>query len=178
MSIPPQGTLAGQIRVSYSSSAAGDISDDPTTLEILDVSADLDVATTVLGQPVALMGPASASLQDPVAGTPVGNQPSFGAAMGSFHAFGTITCIGAICALGGLPSGTPVDGVGTAPLPTLTVASLHGTLTGLTFTVGGLNIAASLVFTAPETGRLIPEPAAALLLALGCGARALRRARA
>ena len=71
--------------------------------------------------------------------------------------------MGAICTLGGFPASGP---------------SLHGNITGLTFTVGGLNVVGSLDFNAPETGRQAPEPAAVLLLAASLSAAALARSRA
>lgn len=172
--IPP-GSIDGQIRVAYTSDPLGDIENGPATLEILNLDANLDVSSNLLGQPFTLTGPASAHLQSPVDGELTGgNQLDFGGAMGSFHAFGTLTCTGTPCGLVHFPSGTPVpfDGTGSAPLPTLALASIHGTLTGLTFTVGSVSIVASLTINGEETGRQLPEPGVAALVAL-TGALAL-----
>lgn len=80
--IPPQGTLTGEVRITYTSNSAGEIVSGPATLDILDLSADLNVSTTV-GTPVTVTGPASATLRSPVAGTLDGDQLSFGSAMGA-----------------------------------------------------------------------------------------------
>ena len=179
VSIPPQGTLSGDIQVTYSSDPLGNIIDGPARLDVLNLQANLNVSTMVFGQALGLTGPANAELVDPVDGSLTGNQLSFGNTLGSFHAFGTITCSGVICTTIHLPPGTPTDFDGTASvtLPTFTVGSLHGDITGLTFAIGSVDVVASLVFNAQETGRTIPEPAALSLAALAAGALVLRHRR-
>jgi hypothetical protein len=179
VSIPPQGTLEGTVRISYSSNSSGDIVDGPATLDVFDLNSNLDIQTN-LGGPVTLTGPASASLEDPVEGTLTGTQLSFGGAIGTFHAFGSITCTGTPCALVSLPSGSPVafDGTGSVPLPTLTVASIHGTISGLSFKVGNLTVTASLLLNGSETGRtVVPEPTLLSLVAASAALGLLRRRR-
>ncbi|HTO55984.1 MAG TPA: PEP-CTERM sorting domain-containing protein [Myxococcota bacterium] len=179
VSIPPQGTLEGTVRISYSSNSSGDIVNGPATLDVFDLNSNLNIQTN-LGGAVSLTGPASTSLEDPVEGTLTGNQLSFGGAMGMFHAFGSITCTGTPCAFVSLPSGTPVafDGTGSVPLPTLTVASIHGTISGLSFTVGDLTVTASLLLNGSETGRVVvPEPNLLSLLGAGAALGLLRRRR-
>ena len=177
VAIPPQGSFEGIIEITFTSDVAGAIVDGPATLNVFNLDTDLNIATNFLG-PVTLVGPASAELEDPVAGNLVGNTLSFAGAQGSFHAFGSLTCGGAICAAGGFTPGMPraFDGSASVALPALTLASIHGTLAGLTFTVGGLSVVASLTFNGEETGReIVPEPAVALLLALAAGALVVRR---
>ncbi|HTO07853.1 MAG TPA: hypothetical protein VMR86_12450 [Myxococcota bacterium] len=175
VSIPP-GTIDGLIRVTYTSDSQGNIQDGPATLDVLNMDAGLDVSSSFLNQPFTLTGPVSAHLLDPVDGELSGTQLSFGNAPGDFHAFGTITCTGTPCGAVHLPSGTPVpfDGTGSVSLPVLTLGSIHGTLTGLTFTVGSASIVATLTINGDETGRQIPEPAAAALLTLAGSLLALR----
>jgi hypothetical protein len=172
--IPPQGTLTGGVRITYTSNSAGEIVSGPATLDLLNLSANLNVSTT-FGSPVTVTGPASATLRSPVAGMFDGDQLTFAGAMGSFHAFGEITCTGAICSVVQLPSGSafPFDTIGSIALPDFTIASIHGSLMGLNF--GG--ITANLTFNGPETGRQIPEPAVAELFTLAVAGLALRRAR-
>ena len=178
VTIPP-GTIDGEIRVSYTSDSLGNIQNGPATLEILNLDAGLDVHSSFLGQPFTLTGPASAHLQAPVDGELTDSQLDFGSAAGSFHAFGSLTCSGTPCGLVNFPSGTPVpfDGTASVPLPVLTLASIHGTLTGLTFNVGNASIVANLTINGEETGRKIPEPAAAALAALACAGLAFRARR-
>jgi hypothetical protein len=170
----PPGTFGGQIRVAYTSDSQGEIANGPATLEILNLDANLDVHSSFLNASFTLTGPTSAHLTDAVDGVLTGSQLDFGNATGSFHAFGSITCSGAPCAYLNFPSDTavPFDGAGSAPLPVLTLGSIHGTLTGLTFMVGNVSIVASLTINAQE----VPEPAAAALAA-GAGAALLLAAR-
>ena len=179
INIPPQGTIEGLIQVTYTGTAPEEILDGPATLDIFSLSADLDIATVLFGLPVTLEGPLDADLVDPADGTLTGNTLDFGGASGLFHAAGSIVCGGTLCSVVGFTPGVPRDFDGTAsvPLPLMTVASLHGTLTGLQFDIGGVAILANLTFDAPETGReVVPEPATALLLGLA-GALALARRR-
>jgi len=177
-SIPP-GTMDGHIRVSYSSGAGGEIVDGPASLEILDLDLGLDVHANFLGQPFTVTGPASASLMDPVDGTLTGNQLDFANAPGQFHAFGSIICTGSPCGFVGLASGVPFDfdSTGSVPLPVLTLASLHGTIAGLSFGSGSFAIVATLNLNAEETGRQLPEPASAAFAALGALALLFRARR-
>ena len=169
ISIPPQGTISGLIQVTYTGTAAGELLDGPATLEVFSLSADLDIATVLFGFAVTLEGPASADPVDPAEGTRTGNQLAFGGASGVFAAAGSLVCGGTICAAVGFTPGVPLDfdGEASVPLPSLLIESIHGTLTGLEFNVGGVAILANLTFDAPETGReVLPEPTTALLLAL------------
>jgi len=179
VAIPPQGTLSGDIHVTYSSDALGDIADGAATLDVLNFQSDLDINTVFGGQNVSFTGPVNAELQIAVAGELTGNQLSFNGASGTFHGFGSITCGGSPCAFINLPAGVPksFDGTASVPLPVMTVASLHGDITGLTFVVGGLSIVASLDFSASETGRTLPEPSALAAGALGLALLALARHR-
>jgi hypothetical protein len=178
VSIPPQGTLSGDIHVTYSGNGL-DITDGPATLDLLNLHSDLDISTTFAGQAVTFTGPVNAELEDAVPGQLTGNQLSFNGALGTFHGFGTITCGGTVCGFINLPAGQPktFDGSAAVPLPVMTVASLHGTITGLTFVVGGLDIVANLTFNAAETGRTAPEPTVLALGGLALGLAALVRHR-
>jgi hypothetical protein len=181
LSIPPQGEISGEVQVTYTSDSLGNIADGPARLDILNLHADANISTTFSGQPITLVGPVDADLIDPVNGNLVGNQLGFGSAMASFHGFGSITCGGTICAFVNLPPGTPkaFDGTASVVMPTLTVGSLHGNITGLTFAIGGINVVATLHFDAPETGRMLPEPMIPTLCMLGLGLFGLaRRSRA
>jgi len=172
LSIPPQGTLTGDVHVTYTSDAQGNIVNGPATLDLLNLQSDLNINTMFLGQAVTITGPVEADLVDAVTGTLTGNQLSFNGAAGTFHGSGTITCGGALCASINLPAGQPkdFDGSASVPMPVLTVGSLHGSIAGIDFKVGALSILATLNFNASETSRTLPEPA---VLALGAASLAL-----
>jgi len=148
LSIPPQGTLTGDVHVTYTSDAQGNIVNGPATLDLLNLQSDLNINTMFLGQAVTITGPVEADLVD------------------------TITCGGALCASINLPAGQPkdFDGSASVPMPVLTVGSLHGSIAGIDFKVGALSILATLNFNASETSRTVPEPAG---LALGAASLAL-----
>lgn len=173
--IPPSGTLDGLIRVAYTSDSSGNIIDGPATLQMFEVSSDLNIATSVpvLGS-FTLTGPVAANLKSPVVGALAGNTLSFGGATGNFHAEGTVTCTGAPCSVASLPNGQPFpfQGDRLVPVPTLTLGSIHGSLTGLTFA----GVSATLTFDAE--GFSVPEPSLSLLGALAVAFVALRRPRA
>ncbi|MFI5317611.1 MAG: PEP-CTERM sorting domain-containing protein [Myxococcota bacterium] len=174
-SIPPEGDLVGEIAVTFTSDSLGNIIDGPATLDVLNLAAtNLDIVFTGIG--ATITGNASAALRSPVDGDLNGNQLSFNSAFGVFDTSGAITCAGAICATGGFTPGVskPFSGAAVVSVPTLTLASIHGTLTGLTFAVGSYVITASLDLNGEETGRTAPEPGSALLAALGALAIAVR----
>jgi len=179
LSIPPQGTLAGDVDVTYSTDIHGNITDGPATLDVLNLQSDLDISTTYLFTPVTFVGPVEADLVSPVAGTLSGSELSFNGAAGTFHASGTITCGGSLCASIKLTAGVPkaFDGSASVPMPALTVGSLHGSIAGITFVFGSLDVVATLNFNATETGRTLPEPALLTLGAASLGLLALVRRR-
>ena len=180
VSLPPQGTFTGALEIAFTSDVSGAIAAGPATLNAFTLDTNLNISSTLFGQPFTLTGPASAELEDPVAGNLVGTTLSFGGATGSFHAFGSLTCGGTVCTLGGFTPGVPraFDGSASVSLPELTLASIPGTLAGLPVNVAGLSVVASLTFNGEETGRVIvPEPGAGLLFALALGALLAARRR-
>jgi len=180
VSIPPQGTFDGIIAVTFSTDIAGAIVNGPATLDDFTLSTNLNISTTLFSLPVTLVGPANAELETAVAGNLTGNTLSFGSAPGSFHAFGSLACGGSPCAASGFTTGVPraFDGSASVPLPEMTLASIHGTLAGLTFSVGGLSLVASLEFNGTETGReIVPEPSDLILVGLIAGALLVARRR-
>jgi len=173
------GTLTGGADVTYTTDAHGNIADGPATLDALNLQSDLSISTTFLGTPITLNGPVEADLVSPVTGTLSGTQLSFNGADGTFHGSGSITCGGSLCVSIKLTPGVAksFDGSASVPLPVLTVGSLHGSIAGITFVFGSLDVVATLNFDATETGRTLPEPALLTLGAASLGLLALVRRR-
>jgi hypothetical protein len=174
--IPPQGTLDGQIQVVYTSDSSGNIIDGPATLNMFDISSVLNISTTSILGPFTITSntPVTVSLNDPVAGSLAGALLSFGGASGSFHGAGTIRCTGSPCGVVNLPNGSDFsfDSDRDVVMPTLTIGSLHGTISG--FNIAGVSV--TLHFDASELP--VPEPGVTALVALAAALVALRRARA
>jgi hypothetical protein len=176
LTIPP-GTIDGVVKVAYSSDSQGNIENGPATLEVLDLDANMiSTPGTVGGIPFTLTGPVSAHLVSAVEGELTGDQLDFGSALGTFDASGNLVCAGTPCIAVHFPSGQPFSGSGTVPLPVLTVASIHGIVSGLSFNIGTLPVVVAFNINGTETGRQLPEPAVAALLA-GAAAALVARAR-
>lgn len=178
VSIPPQGTLDGSVKILFTGTAAGDIVDGPVSLEAVDLAATLDIDTTLLGQQVTIAGPVNANLLAPVAGTLTGTQIDFGGASGSFSGDGVLTCGGSLCVVAGFTPGVPnpFDGTNSIPIPLLTLGSIHADFTN--FSIAGIPLTVQFTLGGEETGReVVPEPATALLVGAGLAALGVRRRR-
>ena len=191
VSIPPQGTISGKIQVLYTSDAAGDILNGPATLEAVDVNASLNINTTLDGLgPFTATGPAQGTLDAPVAGTLSGSNGtdgkgatlSFGGNQGTFTGSTTLTCGptgGTICALIGATPTKTFSGMGSVPIPDLTLGSIHGDIAsfGIALGLGSISqISVDLSVGGQVTSmQLVPEPSSLLLLTGGLLGIAMKR---